>query len=350
MQASATWSILSRREPGWIYTRSWDLSLLIFSAVLVPLPLLFAHLAETSGWLTRHQAIDIVNILVAGLIGGPHLYSTFTLTYLNRSFLRAHPVYAWSSLAIPALVIYLGLYHYVVLIFLFFTWASIHVLHQIIFITDCYRVRSGFREPLWSRLLDYGVILTGLYPIGLYKLARGEFQVAGVVLPYPDFLRPFHLPEIAATVFFTFLFAWIVKTAWEIWENRVSVPKTLLIIVTAVVSFFLPLATNMDVGFQGFNTWHSFQYMFLFWLINRLRYERGELTSGLVYRLVRSPRMWPYYLFFLGVTIAVVLIVLLVRVLTPLTPDQSYFIVVLSTLLVHYYFDHFLFAQPELVE
>ncbi|MCS7312276.1 MAG: hypothetical protein NZ742_05120, partial [Acidobacteria bacterium] len=70
MQASvtpaSTFSVLQTREPGWIYKKSWDLSWLIFSAVLVPLPLLFAELAERTGWLTRNQAIDIVNILVAG--------------------------------------------------------------------------------------------------------------------------------------------------------------------------------------------------------------------------------------------------------------------------------------------
>ncbi len=345
----ATFSVLQTREPGWIYKKGWDLSLLIFSALLVPLPLLLAELAERTGWLTRNQAIDIVNILVAGLIGGPHLYSTFTLTYLNRSFLRRHPIYAGASALLPAIVIYLGLYHYTVLIFMFFTWASIHVLHQIIYITDCYRVRAGFREPLWSRLLDYGVILTGLYPIGLYKLSQGQFRVAGVVLPYPDFLRPFPIPELAAVVFFSLLLAWVAKTAVEVWQDRVSYPKTLLIAVTATVSFFLPMASNMDVGFQGYNTWHSFQYMFLFWLINRLRYERGEVDNTLVQRLVRKPSMLPYYLFFVGVTGAVVLLVLLIRLVTPLTPDQSYFIVILSTLLIHYYFDHFLFTRTEYV-
>ena len=37
-----------RREPGWIYKPSWDLPLLIFSAVLVPLPFLIAWAAQES--------------------------------------------------------------------------------------------------------------------------------------------------------------------------------------------------------------------------------------------------------------------------------------------------------------
>src|SRR3989442_2992426 len=61
---------LDRREPGWIYRKWWDLSLIIFSAVLVPMPLMFAWGAQKSGWMSQQQAIDIVNIAVAALIGG----------------------------------------------------------------------------------------------------------------------------------------------------------------------------------------------------------------------------------------------------------------------------------------
>ncbi len=44
---------------------------------------------------------------------------------------------------LPAVVVYLGVYHYTFLITFFFTWASLHVLHQIIYLTDCYRARSA---------------------------------------------------------------------------------------------------------------------------------------------------------------------------------------------------------------
>jgi hypothetical protein len=45
-----------------------------------------------------------------------------------------------------------------------------------------------------------------------------------------------------------------------------------------------------------------------------------------------------------------VLLTVLVRAVTPLAADQSYFVVVLSVLLMHYYFDHFLFTQPKFIE
>jgi len=343
--------LLNRRQPGWIYKPSWDLPLIIFSAaVLVPLPFLVAWVAQLTGWMDQEKAIDVINITVALLIGGPHLFSTVTFTFLDPRFRSRHRGYAAAAFILPAIVVYLGVNYYTALITFFFTWASIHVLHQIIYLTDCYRTRSSFAEMPWSRFVDYGLVLTGLYPIGLYKMSLKQFHVGGVVLPYPDFLRAFNLPVMAGIVFGAFLIAWILKTAAEFRDGRGSVPKTLLISVTTIVSFCLPMGSNLDVLFQGYNTWHSFQYLFLLWLINRLRDQRGEIESGLVQRLVRRDNMTVYYLCWLAATGVIVLLTVLVRAVTTLKADQSYFVVVLSVLLMHYYFDHFLFSHPQMIE
>jgi hypothetical protein len=343
-------SVLPGRRTGWIYKPSWDLPVLIFSAVLVPLPFLIAWGAQVSGWIRPQQAIDLINIVVATLIGGPHLFSTVTFTVLDSRFRERHPKYLAAALVLPLIVLYLGVTHYTALITFFFTWASLHVLHQILYLTDCYRNRAGHGEPLWSRAVDYALILSGLYPIGLMKIAQGHFGVGGVILPYPDFLRPLNLPMVAAVVFAVSLAVWIVKTSVEIHRGTASMPKTLLIGITTVVSFLLPLGSNLDILFQGYNTWHSFQYLFLLWLINRLRDQRGELEDGVVRRLVRRKGMSVYYLCFLGATGVMVVLTLLVRAATPLSADQSYFVVVLSVLLMHYYFDHFLFTHPQMVD
>ena len=342
--------LVTGRRPGWIYKPSWDLTLLIGSALLVPLPFLAAWIAQTSGWMQPQQTIDAINITVAALIGGPHLFSTITYTLLDGNFRARHPRYAKLALLLPLGVVYLGVKQYTVLITLFFTWASLHVLHQILYLTDCYRGRSGFPESKWSRIFDYGLILTGLYPVGLYKLSLRQFNVGGVLLPYPDWVQGLHLPILAGLVFAIFLAGWIAKTVAEFRERRASIPKTLLIAITTVVSFCLPMGSNLDVLFQGYNTWHSFQYLFLLWLINRLREQRGEVASGFVRKLIRRDSMALYYLCFLAATGVLVLLTLIVRALTPLAADQSYFVVVLSVLLIHYYFDHFLFSQPELIE
>ena len=175
----------SQRESGWIYKPSWDLPVLIFSAALVPLPFFVAWLAQVTGWMKQQQAIDLINITVALLIGGPHLFSTVTYTFLDGNFRTRHKWYASLALVLPVIVLYLGVYYYTILITFFFTWASLHVLHQVIYLTDCYRARSTVVEEKWSKLVDYGLILTGMYPIGLYKLSLRQFLVGGVVLPYP---------------------------------------------------------------------------------------------------------------------------------------------------------------------
>ena len=341
---------MAQRQPGWIYKPSWDLTVLIFSALLVPFPFLVAWSAQISGWIKPSQAVDLINIVVAALVGGPHLFSTITYTFLDGGFRTRHRQYAAVAFLLPLVVILLGIYQYTILITFFFSWASLHVLHQIIYLTDCYRERAPVREAAWSRYVDYGLILTGLYPIGLYKLSLRQFHVGGVLLPYPDALRALHLPVLAGVLFAAFLTLWIGKTVAEFREGRGSIPKTLLIGVTTVVSFLLPMGSNLDVLFQGYNTWHSFQYLFLLWLINRLRDERGELGEGFVRRLVRRNSMAAYYICFLAATGVMVLLTLAVRSLTPLSADQSYFVVVLSVLLMHYYFDHFLFTQPQMVD
>ena len=348
--AAGSPSLISGREMGWIYKPSWDLPLIIFSAVLVPLPFLVAWFAQVSGWMKPQQAIDLINIAVATLVGGPHLFSTITFTFLDPRFRSRYRWYSSLAFLLPVGVVWLGIYHYEFLITFFFSWASLHVLHQVIYLTNCYRARAVSRDPEWSRLVDYGLILTALYPLGIYKLSLRQFLVGGVVLPYPEWLRVIPLAEIAGAVFAFFLTVWVGKTILEFRRGRASVPKTLLIGITTVVSFLLPLGNNLDVLFQGYNTWHSFQYLFLLWLINRLREQRGELQDGFVRRLVRRDSMGAYYLCFLAATGCMVILTLFVRSATHLSADRSYFVVVLSVLLMHYYFDHILFSHPQMIE
>src|SRR5690349_7583993 len=168
--AAAGPPLVLQRERGWICSRQWDLTLIIGSAILVPLPLLFAALAQTTGWMTQEQAVDPINIAVAALIGGPHLFSTVTFTFLNGSFLKRRPLYAACSFLLPIVVVYLGTYHYAFLVNFFFAWASLHVLHQIIYLSDCYRAQIAGPDPACAGAVDSGLVLTGPYPVGLYKM------------------------------------------------------------------------------------------------------------------------------------------------------------------------------------
>jgi len=103
---AASPGLLTERRPGWIYKASWDLPLLILSAVLVPLPILIAWAAEATGWMRPEKVIDVINITVAALVGGPHLFSTITYTLLDGRFRESHPRYAMMAVLLPVAVIY----------------------------------------------------------------------------------------------------------------------------------------------------------------------------------------------------------------------------------------------------
>src|SRR5512145_272975 len=83
-------------EGVWLRSRNWDLTFLILSAALVPIPLIMYHgigISQTA-----------VNLIVAGLIGGPHLYSTFTYTFMQRGYRERHRAFLLGSLLLPVIV------------------------------------------------------------------------------------------------------------------------------------------------------------------------------------------------------------------------------------------------------
>jgi hypothetical protein len=105
------------------------------------------------------------------------------------------------------------------------------------------------------------------------------------------------------------------------------------------MSLAIPQFPNIDIAFQGYNTWHSFQYLALVWYINRLRKERGEI-HGPVMRAISGPgNAWKFYALFLGATAVAFSLTLVLQHGFGWPRDAAYYGVVLGTLLVHYYLD-----------
>ncbi len=348
----------------WLRSKQWDLSFISLSALLVPLPFVTYYLANAfSPWINEALAAlgaqfrwdddasrNLVNGIIALFIGGPHMYATYTRTALDRNFTRRHKALMAFSLLIPALVIYLGVRHFTVLITLFFFWASVHIIHQASFIVDCYNHRQPVKPPLSSRLVDYAVLFTALYPIATYKFVHDQFTIGSNKILFPEFLKSDYLFYLVTAAFCAsvVMFAW--KTIGEYRAGTIHYPKILLISLTAVVAFFIPAFQNLDVAFQGFNTWHSFQYLGLTYYINRLRHERGEIGTKFIDRMSEDGKTWRYYFFNVGLTTMAVATIAALIFLSPvlgLSFDQCYYIVVLSFLLMHYLHDHFLFTKPE---
>src|ERR1700709_1576308 len=158
-------------EGVWLRSPSWDLTFLILSAAPVPIPLLPYHGLGVSQ--------TAVNLLVAGLIGGPHLYSTFTYTFMEPNYRRRHRRFLAASLALPVIVTTMAFVNLQVLLTVFFMWASIHVLHQITYINDCYVAKGPVTRPLRERVVDYGVVFLCLYPMATPQILAGSFQLRG---------------------------------------------------------------------------------------------------------------------------------------------------------------------------
>lgn len=149
-----------RPEGLWLRNRNWDTLFMTMSVFLVPLPYIL-YLIGTALNINPDASRNAVNVLVAVAVGGPHMYATFMRTALDKQFVNRYPMLIRSSIIIPIVVISLAFLNLELLLTVFFFWASIHVLHQVVYIVELYNVRkfttSGRKTTLqwWSRAIDY---------------------------------------------------------------------------------------------------------------------------------------------------------------------------------------------------
>lgn len=347
---------ISSWQTPWLLNRRWDLTYISLSAILVPAPFILFSLLKLAGLPDGSEvgaataglsATAVVDIAVALVVGGPHMTSTYTLTFMNRNFTRRYPVYVALAFLLPVMVTILGVVNLQLLLTVFMMWASIHVLHQIAYLTDCYRAKGPDFHTLLSRAIDYGVIFSSLYPLAMVKLVQDRFVISNTRITMPFVVGQDWAIYAANAVFFTFLALWIGKTYQEYQLRRANFPKFLLMAITIGISYVIPLSNNLDVAFQGMNVWHSFQYLGLTWYLNKLRQDRGQITSALVDRVSGTGHGSQYYLLNVGMTLAAGAAVVFLYVVLGMPFTQGYYIVILSCLLIHYYFDHFMFTRVE---
>ncbi|RMG65732.1 MAG: hypothetical protein D6715_08085 [Calditrichaeota bacterium] len=312
---------------------------IILSAALIYFPLA----------LNRYLGVSrlYVAFLITVLVGGPHMYSTFTRTLLEKNFVRRHKRIMLITLLIPVFVVTLGLNSFILLLTFFFFWASIHVLHQIIYLVDCYNHKVSEQLSLKNRLIDYAVVMTSLYPIAFYRMVQGTFTIGQRKLMVPEFVLGDWLWITASVAYGVSLILFTAKTIKEWRQGTIIWPKVLLIYITAVAAFLVPTFHDLDVAFQGLNTWHSFQYLGLTWYINKLRRERREISSSLVDRISSSPL--GFYGMMVLVTLMAGLIIVFLWKVVGLEYEQCYYITVLSFLLMHYLHDHILFTDTDVL-
>jgi hypothetical protein len=332
-------------EGLWIRSRKFDLLFLTLSGALVFFPYLSYGFLQ---WLGASDATAslIVGLVVTLVVGGPHMYSTYLRTALEPRFRERYGFLAYlPMLVIPVLVVIGALHAFLFLLTAFFFWASVHVTQQAQWISETYRRKVTGRVSMMDRLLDGAVILGALYTMAMYKFVEGKFALGESTLLFPSFLKHREV-AVAFTVGFAALFVFYVyRTAAEIRRGEASVPRLLFMAFTVGLAFIIPLFDNLDVAFQGFNTWHSLQYLALTWFILSRNAERGAIGSSIAQKLAGSEKTGRFYAAMVLATLMAGGIYLVLWKGLGFPQDKSYYVVVLTFLLIHYFYDHFLFRD-----
>ena len=359
-----------RRQPGlWLKDRRWDMSFIILSVFLVPVPYLLYLFGVNQLGLDPDLSRNTINAFVAVAVGGPHMMSTFLRTGLDRDFSRRYPMLLRSSIIIPLIVVSLAFLNLTLLLTIFFFWAMLHVLHQATYVTELYNHREHkvMKRPESStaaRMIDYALILTCLFPMAAFKISEGNFRVGTndltAVIPY--LFQDTWFFAAATAVFLVALGLYAVKTVLEYRAGQINWPKTIFITLTVAVFFPLAGFENLDTAFQGANTWHSFQYLPLTFYIIKLKQRsrpRFERQAPLVARFSRGENTRGLYvlsILMLGGSLFIFLLVYAIAgtIIPEIDPnrhfDIAYYTAILSFLWIHYYHDHFLFTDFEALD
>lgn len=358
----------------WLRNRNWDTIFMTLSVLLVPLPyllyLLGMELLKLSPGigLTAQQISDYsrngVNLAVALLVGGPHMYATFLRTALDKNFVKRYPMLIRSSIIIPIVVVSLAFLNLTLLLTIFFFWASIHVLHQVTFVVELYykRDKKSAVTPV-ARMIDYALILTCLFPIAAYKISQGSFAIGenDLAKAIPRFFQASWFFYAMTGVFVLAALAFIAKTYQEWRGGYIHWPKTVFMVITVIVACTMPALENLDTAFQGLNTWHSFQYLALTFYIIKLREQVGDLNGAnpMVRKFAHDGNSFRLYLFSASMLLGSLLLgVVVYQVIGLVDPgrslnarfDTAYYTAILCFLWIHYYHDHFLFTDFESIE
>src|SRR5207237_9806574 len=137
----------------------------------------------------------------------PPVCPPFTATFATGSSRKRPPGRIASSLLLPAGVVWRTIHDFQALMSVVIVAASLHVLHQCAYLTDCYRIKAGTPERPWARLVDYGVLFSSIYPIALYKIVHGTFYLGDVAIVLPSFLMRMAIVYLAWFVFAVFFAA-----------------------------------------------------------------------------------------------------------------------------------------------
>ncbi|MCC7508225.1 MAG: hypothetical protein IT464_02480 [Planctomycetes bacterium] len=382
---------------GWILNPSWDKRWIILPALLAPIPPLIFYVSMFL--LERYSAFDaatrmgvaedIVSLVVMVLAGGPHVWVTYTRTWLHPEFRKREKIWFFASFAVVPTVAIMALSSELTRTLLltgFFFIASLHIIHQLSYVVRFYQDRDAARPSLKSRLIDIGAVLFPLYPVSSFRMvmvnenswawawaqsffgenaAAWRFHIGRVNPLLPDFILSdwFWMANLLGFLVCTTL--WVTKSVREHRLGILQKPKFLLIACAIGVGLFCPLWPNLDSSFQGFNLWHSIQYIALTWFIMRMQVNKGVKLNRFVRWLSEDDNTGRrYYSIAFVLVLAIIGVIMGVAVILSAAQGvgmfagsgeagtlsykpggvlQAYYLLGFGLLLTHYFHDAFFF-------
>lgn len=343
----------ARSEPS-LRSRAWDRLFVAGGAWLVPVPIVVFHLLRSCG-ASIAAAEDVVTLLVMVPLGGPHVFATYTRTFLNPNFRREDRLLFLLAFGVAAIVVGAAVTSafFDVLLFgsppiryvltFFFFWAGIHIVQQNSYVAACLQAKAADAPSRWWGAIDHAVMLLALYPVSLFRMSMVNlddptmqtadsaalatrivtalsgspavaddyvFRIGRVAPILPEFLRSPWL-WIGVTVAFAVsavLFA--MKSVRQARAGTLLRSRFQLVLWSGVLGFVVPLFPNLDSAFQGMNAWHSFQYLGVLWLMNQRSRQRGEIRNRLFDAITMPDRPWRFYGAGLVATLSLLLVVL----------------------------------------
>ncbi|MGE3173164.1 MAG: hypothetical protein AB7O97_11120 [Planctomycetota bacterium] len=339
-------------------SRAWDRIFVAGGAWLVPIPILTFYLGRALG-LSVAACEDLVTVLVMVPLGGPHVFATYTRTFLNPRFRREDRLLFLLAFAVVALVVGAAVTSafFDVLLFgsppiryvltFFFFWAGVHIVQQNAYIASCYptraapRAHAARRPGRWWGAVDYAVMLLALYPASLFRMSMVNvadptmqtadpdalathivtalggaefadeyvFRIGRVAPILPEFLRSSWMWIGVTVAFAVSVVLFAIKTRRERAAGTLVQGRHRLVFWMAVLGAVVPLFPNLDSSFQGMNAWHSFQYLGLLWLMNQKSRQRGEIRNRLFDALMAPGHHARFYLAGLTATLLLLSVV-----------------------------------------
>lgn len=327
----------------YLRSRSWDRLFVVGGALLVPVPIVAFYLFRSLG-ASVAAAEDFVTLLVMVTLGGPHVFATYTRTWLDPDFKRRDRLLHLAGFLVLAIVIGAAVssaffqvliggsppMRYVLSFFFF--WAGLHIVQQHSFAASGIAERAARAgrpvDRSWWSLTDYAVLLLAMYPVSLFRMSMADpadptmrladpealstqivvalsgsagfadeyvFRIGRVSPILPEFLRTPAMWISIAVLFAVSAVLYAVKAARQRRDGTRLEVRHQLVVWMGLLGFVVPLFPNLDSAFQGLNAWHSFQYLGLLWLMNLHSRQRGEIRSRLAGYCMGEGQHWRYY-------------------------------------------------------